>query len=89
MAHDANGQKLHVGDVVSVQCKVTGIDEDEYFYNTAVETMEPVTEGGRRKTMILNSRQVVLRLPFGKSETDISVMESIEASKSGEIKLPK
>lgn len=85
MAHDSVGNKLHVGDIVDLPCRITGVDECEDFINVALETLEPVHPARHFRNLVVNAKQVRLVIPVGGTQTDISVLDSVEASKSGEL----
>jgi hypothetical protein len=60
MPHDRDGIELHPGDIVSLPCKITGVDSHDEYINTALETVDPVFPENVRRHVLVNAKQVVL-----------------------------
>ena len=59
MPHDKNGNKLHVGDEVTISAVVTNVNEGEDYCNVSVETTELMFPGNQKSMITLNAKQVV------------------------------
>jgi hypothetical protein len=59
MPHDINGDELHVGDLVTVRCRVKRIELTEEYCNVSLETTEQMYPGTHYSALTLNSKQVV------------------------------
>lgn len=58
MPHDKNGNKLEVGDKVTVEFEITGISPSETMCNLNLKTTIPMDEGDYCPTMSnINSKQ--------------------------------
>ncbi len=60
MAHDRDGVELFPGDIVSLPCRITDVDEHEKHINAALETVDPVFPENTRRHILVNAKQVVL-----------------------------
>lgn len=78
MAVDRRGQKLHVGDIVSVLCTVKGIDREGKL-GLLVETVIPST-GETHRQLLFNCEQVELVQALGDSALDIDVRTALSDS---------
>lgn len=59
MPHDINGDELHVGDLVTVRCRVKELHLTEEFCNVTLETTEKMFPGEHYSGMVLNAKQTV------------------------------
>lgn len=59
MPHDKHGTALSVGDVVSINAKITAIHEGDEYCNLSLETMEPMFPSNNKSALSLNAKQVV------------------------------
>lgn len=60
MPHDANNEILAVGDIVSLDCRVTGITPGEEYCNVTLEAVLPPNPPEMSPaTLTTNSRQVI------------------------------
>jgi hypothetical protein len=59
MPHDRNGALLSVGDLVTVEARVTAIQAGEDYCNLTVETVEPMHPGTSKSSITFNAKQVV------------------------------
>lgn len=57
MPHDKQGAEVHVGDVVTVRCRVKEIHLTEQYCNVQLETVEPMYPGEGRSMLTLNAKQ--------------------------------
>ena len=80
MPRDKNGQPIRPGDIVTVRCRVTGVDKDVDFKNVALETIEPTYPGDFPARLLLNAKQVVVVESIGASNPDLDVMRAISDS---------
>lgn len=58
MPHDLNGDELHVGDLVTVRCRVKSIVLTEDYCNVSLETVERMFPGEHTSALTLNAKQV-------------------------------
>lgn len=72
MTHDRNHVGLHVGDRVSILCRVTAINPEQRDTNVVVETVEDTNVVGVKTVISLNSKQ----LERDASQRDISEPEN-------------
>lgn len=58
MPHDTAGNRLEVGDRVSIACRVKQIFTTEEYCNLTLETIELMYPGNERTMLTLNAKQV-------------------------------
>lgn len=57
MPHDIHGNELHVGDLVTVRCRVKSIQLTEEYCNVSLETVERMFPGEHVSALTLNAKQ--------------------------------
>lgn len=58
MPHDRKGNKVEVGDIVTILGKVKDVQPQEEYCNVTVETVFPMLPGTDKSTLTLNANQV-------------------------------
>lgn len=58
MPHDLFNQPLVVGDLVTVECRVTAVYPSNDYCNLTLETKEPMFPGFTKTTLSVNAKQV-------------------------------
>jgi hypothetical protein len=59
MPHDLNGDELHIGDLVTVRCRVRQIHPTVDFCNLTLETTERLFPGDQYVGLTVNAKQTV------------------------------
>ena len=62
MAHDAHGNLLTIGDVVSVLCTVTEIQDGEEFCNVTLTSVRGRRPDGAKETIYAINTAVTVRV---------------------------
>lgn len=58
MPHDRNGERLNVGDSVTVPCVIKAIHDTEFYCNVDLETDLRVYPTAKKSSFTLNAKQV-------------------------------
>lgn len=58
MPHDAKGQPIEVGDIVTVRCRVTTVQIGEDYCNLSLVTCAPMHPSPEPSALSLNAKQV-------------------------------